>query len=106
MIFRPQQATIHDTWHTIGLRGTATNDYEVTDLFVPEPYSTWRDNPADRREPGPLYNIPLLTLYGIGFSGVALGIADACLRAFMQLARRPRSRAAASGRSRCCATMR
>jgi len=86
MIFRPQQATIHDTWHVIGLRGTATNDYEVADLFVPEPYSTWRDLPADRREGGPLYNIPLLTLYGIGFSGVTLGIADACLRAFVALA--------------------
>jgi alkylation response protein AidB-like acyl-CoA dehydrogenase len=91
LIFRPQQATIHDTWHTIGLRGTATNDYELADLFVPEPYSTWRDNPADRREDGPLYNIPLLTLYGIGFSGVALGVADACLRAFMQLAPNKRS---------------
>ena len=29
MIFRPAQAKIHDTWHTIGLRGTASNDYEV-----------------------------------------------------------------------------
>ena len=35
MIFRPAQATIHDTWHVIGLRGTASNDYEVADLFVP-----------------------------------------------------------------------
>ena len=86
MIFRPAQAKIHDTWHTIGLRGTASNDYEVADLFVPEAYSTWRDQASDRRESGPLYNIPLLTLYGIGFSGVALGLADACLRAFMQLA--------------------
>jgi alkylation response protein AidB-like acyl-CoA dehydrogenase len=90
-MFRPQQATVHDTWHTIGLRGTSTNDYELKDLFVPEAYSSWRDNPADRREPGPLYNIPMLTLYGIGFSGVALGIADACLRAFMQLAPNKRS---------------
>jgi alkylation response protein AidB-like acyl-CoA dehydrogenase len=86
MLFRPSQATIHDTWHVIGLRGTASNDYDVADLFVPEPYTTWRDQPSDRRESGPLYNIPLLTLYGIGFSGVALGIADACLGAFMTLA--------------------
>jgi alkylation response protein AidB-like acyl-CoA dehydrogenase len=86
MLFRPAQATIHDTWHVIGLRGTASNDYEVADLFVSEPYSTWRDQASDRREGGPLYNIPLLTLYGIGFSGVALGIADASLRAFMTLA--------------------
>jgi alkylation response protein AidB-like acyl-CoA dehydrogenase len=86
MIFRPAQAKIHDTWHTIGLRGTASHDYEVADLFVPEAYTTWRDSAPDRRERGPLYNIPLLTLYGIGFSGVTLGIADACLRAFMTLA--------------------
>jgi alkylation response protein AidB-like acyl-CoA dehydrogenase len=86
MLFKPQQATIHDTWHVIGLRGTASNDYEVADLFVGEPYTTWRDQASDRRERGPLYNIPLLTLYGIGFSGVALGIADASLQAFMTLA--------------------
>jgi indole-3-acetate monooxygenase len=86
MLFRPAQATIHDTWHVIGLRGTASNDYEVADLFVAEPYSTWRDQASDRREPGPLYNIPMLTLYGIGFSGIALGLADASLRAFMTLA--------------------
>ena len=86
VLFKPAQATIHDTWHVIGLRGTASNDYEVADLFVPEPYSTWRDQASDRREGGPLYNIPLLTLYGIGFSGVALGLADASLRAFMTLA--------------------
>jgi alkylation response protein AidB-like acyl-CoA dehydrogenase len=86
MIFRPDKATIHDTWHVLGLRGTASNDYEVKDLFVPEAYSTWRDLAADRREGGPLYNIPLLTLYGIGFSGVALGLADASIRAFMKLA--------------------
>jgi alkylation response protein AidB-like acyl-CoA dehydrogenase len=86
MLFRKEKATIHDTWHVIGLRGTQSNDYEARELFVPEPYTTWRDLPADRREAGPLYNIPLLTLYGIGFSGVALGIARASLDAFMTLA--------------------
>jgi indole-3-acetate monooxygenase len=87
MLFRREQADIKDTWHVIGLRGTASNDYEVTDLFVREEYTTWRDSAPDRRENGPLYNIPMLTLYGIGFSGVALGIASSCLAAFMQLAR-------------------
>jgi alkylation response protein AidB-like acyl-CoA dehydrogenase len=86
MLFRPASATIHDTWHVTGLRGTASNDYEVTDLFVPEAYSTWRDYPPDRRESGPLYNIPMLTLYGIGFSAVALGLARASLVAFKTLA--------------------
>jgi alkylation response protein AidB-like acyl-CoA dehydrogenase len=86
MLFHKEKATIHDTWHVLGLRGTRSNDYEVRDLFVPEAYTTWRDLPADRREGGPLYNIPLLTLYGIGFSGVALGLARASLDAFIKLA--------------------
>src|SRR5215475_5403189 len=91
MLFRREQANIKDTWHVIGLRGTASNDYEVADLFVREEYTTWRDFTPDRREGGPLYNIPLLTLYGVGFSGVALGIARACLDAFMHLAQTKRS---------------
>ena len=91
VLFRPQQANIKDSWHVLGLRGTASNDYEVDNLFVREPYTTWRDFAPDRREQGPLYNIPLLTLYGVGFSGVALGIARACLDAFMQLAQTKKS---------------
>jgi alkylation response protein AidB-like acyl-CoA dehydrogenase len=86
MLFPRSSATIFDTWHVSGLRATASNDYEVSGLFVPAAYTTWRDSAPDRRESGPLYNLPLLTLYGIGFSGVALGIAHACLDAFMALA--------------------
>jgi alkylation response protein AidB-like acyl-CoA dehydrogenase len=90
MLFRKEAAHILDSWHVTGLRGTGSNDYEVADLFVPEAYTTWRDFKPDRRESGPLYNIPLLTLYGVGFSGVALGIARACLAAFKQLAQSKR----------------
>jgi alkylation response protein AidB-like acyl-CoA dehydrogenase len=86
MIFRRARATILDTWHVVGLRGTSSNDYEVADLFVPDAYTTWRDLAADRRDAWPLYSVPLLTVYGIGFSGVALGLARACLNAFMNLA--------------------
>lgn len=91
VLFRREQATIKDTWHVLGLRGTASNDYEVAELFVPQEYSTWRNSQADQRQFGPLYNIPMLTLYGVGFSGVALGIARACLAAFMRLAPTKRS---------------
>ena len=92
MLFHKEQAAFRDIWHVIGLRGTGSNEYEVRDLFVPEAYTTWRDQPSDRRDDGPLYNIPLLTLYGIGFSGVGLGLAAACLDAFMALAATKNSR--------------
>jgi indole-3-acetate monooxygenase len=91
LLFPKDKATITDTWHVMGLRGTASNDYEVTDLFVSQEYSTWRNSSADQRQYGPLYNIPMLTLYGVGFSGVALGIAHACLDAFKRLAQTKKS---------------
>jgi indole-3-acetate monooxygenase len=93
MLFRKEQAGWTDIWHTIGLRGTGSNQYEVKDLFVPEAYTTWRDQVSDRTNDGPLYDIPLLTLYGIGFSGVGLGLARASLDAFMTLANSKTGRA-------------
>ena len=93
MLFRNEQAKWTDIWHTVGLRGTGSNQYEVSDLFVPDAYSTWRDEQADRTNDGPLYDIPLLTLYGIGFSGVGLGLAQGSLDAFMALANSKTGRA-------------
>ncbi len=93
MLLRKDKAKIIDIWHVLGLRGTGSNAYEVNDLFVPDAYTTWRDQPSDRRNDGALYNIPLLTLYGIGFSGVGLGLARACLDAFMALANNKTGRA-------------
>lgn len=93
MLFRKEQATWTDIWHTVGLRGTGSNQYEVDDLFVPDAYTTWRDEQADRTNNGALYNIPLLTLYGIGFSGVGLGLARGSLDAFMALANSKTGRA-------------
>jgi alkylation response protein AidB-like acyl-CoA dehydrogenase len=91
MLFRREVVTMLDTWHVLGLKGTRSEDYTVADVFVPEAFSTWRDSEPDRVEPGPLYNIPMLTLYGIGFAGVALGIARSSLAAFKSLAERKAS---------------
>jgi alkylation response protein AidB-like acyl-CoA dehydrogenase len=36
MVFVPREAvTIHDTWDTLGLRGTASNDFSIEGEFVP-----------------------------------------------------------------------
>lgn len=86
MLFPAKSCEIIKVWDVIGLRGTGSDDYAVKDLFVPDAYTTWRDSAPDRREAGPLYNIPLLTMYGMGFSGVAQGIARTVLEEFMKLA--------------------
>jgi alkylation response protein AidB-like acyl-CoA dehydrogenase len=76
-----------DTWDTIGLRGTASDEYEVEDLFVAEEFTATREDPSLRREPGPLYAFPQQTLYSVGIAAVALGIARGMLDAFVALAR-------------------
>ena len=86
LIYPRSSAAITDVWQVVGLKGTGSDDYAVSDLFVPESFTFVRDSAADRREPGPLYRIPLLTFYGIAFAGVALGLARATLDDFIALA--------------------
>jgi alkylation response protein AidB-like acyl-CoA dehydrogenase len=86
MLFKKSEAEMIDTWQVIGLRGTGSDDYKTEDLFVPEAYTTWRDSDPDRVEEGPFYRIPLLTCYGMGFSGLALGVARSIMESFKELA--------------------
>jgi alkylation response protein AidB-like acyl-CoA dehydrogenase len=76
-----------------GLRGTGSDAFTATDLFVPHAHTVSRDDPAERRHPGPLYCFPSGSLYAAGFSGVAMGLARSSLDAFIELARdkEPRS---------------
>jgi alkylation response protein AidB-like acyl-CoA dehydrogenase len=86
MLFPTASAEILDVWHVSGLKGTGSDAFTVTDLFVPHEYSISRDDPAERRQPGPLYCFPAGSLYASGFAGVALGIARRMLDAFRALA--------------------
>jgi len=76
---------VHD-WNTIGLRGTASEGYACTDVFVPEAFSGTREDPSLRRDHGPLYAFTMQGLYACGVAAVALGIARAMLDAFIELA--------------------
>ena len=86
LLFPAREATILDTWNTIGMCGTGSESYRVTDVFVPEAFSAARADPTSRREPGPLYAFTMPGLYAIGVAGVALGIAQAMFEAFVALA--------------------
>jgi alkylation response protein AidB-like acyl-CoA dehydrogenase len=87
-LFPVEQAKLLDNWDPIGLRGTASESYTVEDLFVPEEFTGTREDPTLRRERGALYAFPQQTLYSIGISSVALGIARGMLDAFIELALR------------------
>jgi alkylation response protein AidB-like acyl-CoA dehydrogenase len=86
MLFPASSATIIDVWNVSGLRGTASDAFTVSDLFVPHERSMLRDDPAERQVPGTLYCFPLGSLYASGFAGLALGVARASLDALVDLA--------------------
>jgi indole-3-acetate monooxygenase len=79
-----------DIWNVVGLRGTASDQFALTDHFVRADHSFGRafDDPAkERRENGPLYRMSAMTCYEVGFAGVALGIARSALDCFIDTAR-------------------
>ncbi len=86
LLFPADQATLVDTWDTIGLRGTASDSYTVENLFVADAFTGTRETPEARRDPGALYAFPMQALYAVGVAGVALGAAGAMLDAFKTLA--------------------
>jgi alkylation response protein AidB-like acyl-CoA dehydrogenase len=87
LLFPKASATFTDIWHVIGLRGTGSDNYTVTDLFVPEKYTVLREATLKPRQPGLLYAFSSSNIYASGFAGVALGIARSALDAFVELAR-------------------
>jgi alkylation response protein AidB-like acyl-CoA dehydrogenase len=86
MLFPRQRARIDTGWDVMGLRGTGSDSYAVSDLFVPDAFTVCRDSPAFRKESGPLYKFSTTNLYGSGFGAVALGIARGALDALIALA--------------------
>ncbi|MGH8514826.1 MAG: acyl-CoA dehydrogenase family protein, partial [Gammaproteobacteria bacterium] len=93
-LYPKSSATFHDIWHTLGLRGTASNEYSVDDLFIPHERAIYRDDPRDRRSDSPLYRFTSNQLYSIGFGGVALGIARGTMDSFLGLPREKTRRGA------------
>jgi indole-3-acetate monooxygenase len=87
VLFPKASAKFVDIWHVIGLRGTGSDSYTVTDLFVPEKYTVLRDAAVKPRQPGLLYAFSSSNIYASGFAGVALGIARSALDALVELAR-------------------
>jgi alkylation response protein AidB-like acyl-CoA dehydrogenase len=69
-----EQFQIHDTWRTIGLAGTGSNDYSIEGAFIPAE-QTFRLR--DRHRDGALYAWP--GLFVVNLLGVPLGIARAAL---------------------------
>ena len=74
---------MHDNWNTLGMRGTASNDVTIADVFVPDERVL-----ADR--PHGVVDPPLQVIGSIAFSIVAavyLGVAESAAAAAIDVAR-------------------
>ncbi len=76
-----------DFWNVMGLSGTGSDSFALSDLFVDDAHSVTRESPDERRETGTLYRFQAMQLYAGGFSCVALGAARALLNAVIELAK-------------------
>jgi 3-hydroxy-9,10-secoandrosta-1,3,5(10)-triene-9,17-dione monooxygenase len=82
--------TIEDTWHSMGLQGTGSNDVVVDNVFVPE-HRTHKqmdgflmENPGAEFNPEPLYQIPWAQMFVRVVSTPAIGAAKDALRLYKE----------------------
>jgi alkylation response protein AidB-like acyl-CoA dehydrogenase len=83
--FPASDVTFHDTWHSVGLRGTGSLDFSVDDALVPEPFTV----PVGAARPTvdePIARFPNFTLLALGIAATGLGIAQHALAELAELA--------------------
>jgi indole-3-acetate monooxygenase len=79
------ECKILDTWHTVGMRGTGSHDFEAHELFVPEGrHFPSRGGPS--YQSGPLYNTSFYHLWGPNTAAVALGITRSAIDLLREIA--------------------
>ena len=90
LIYVPtDRVKIHEeTWDVSGLVGTGSHDFSIDGAFVPDGY-TWPLGPGmtlGKHYDGPLYRFPLVGVYRLPVSAVALGIAQGAIETGMEMA--------------------
>jgi len=84
LVFVPSSAaTLIDTWHTSGLKGTASDDFELDDVLVPASHGfALRDAP---RDDGPAWRIPLGLRLAMSKAAAVCGMARGAMDALLPL---------------------
>ena len=84
VFFSMDQIEILDTWHTSGLRGTGSTDYQVDRAFVPQ--GRWVDMQHHPPRVGhPLYHFSLFGALALGVAAVGLGLAERAVQELVDL---------------------
>jgi indole-3-acetate monooxygenase len=90
VILRTAEVEIIDTWHTLGMRGTDSNDAAFKDVFVPsrraypmQPHFT----PGEHFQ-GPLYRYPAVPIVALFSVGIVMAAARGAINEVKELAGR------------------
>ena len=83
------EVQIHDNWQVIGLKGTGSCDYSITDVFVPDRF-TWPGAEPEPRRGGANFRLGRPGMQTTGHCGFALGVGRRALDAVTELAQTKR----------------
>jgi indole-3-acetate monooxygenase len=78
-------ARFHDTWFSSGLRGTASGDFSLEHVFVPERHS-FVVGAATRHVDVPVARFPMFNVLAAGVASVCLGIGQRAVDEIVELA--------------------
>ena len=90
LVIRAEEARIEDTWQSLGMRGTDSNDVVMDDVFVPAS-RTFPLMPVFEPNPyftGPLYRFPGMAAVILMIAPVPLAVARGAVNEFKELASR------------------
>lgn len=83
-------ATIIDDWHTMGLEGTGSKSFQVTDIFIPEhrilngAEARVGKGPGTAVNKAPVYRTPRGGITSAGFAALAVGMAKGVLEEWLR----------------------
>ncbi|MET9225295.1 acyl-CoA dehydrogenase family protein [Lentzea sp. NPDC003310] len=73
-VYPRADVTIHDTWHSAGLRATSSHEFSVTEAFLPANRAVWPIGITPGIE-GPITVFPYFSFLAAGVASVCLGVA-------------------------------
>ena len=86
MVVPTSQVQIHDNWDVLGLRGTGSCEFSLSDVFVPQRF-TWGGTEAKPLRGGPNFLLGRPGMQTTGHCGFALGVGRRALDAVTELAK-------------------
>jgi len=81
-----EEVELRGNWDVLGLQATASYDYAVRDVFVPE-QATFDFFAPVRRRGGPAFDLGVMCLTAVGHAGFALGVTRRVLDELMAVAK-------------------